>query len=262
MGRPWLEQRRVGRWVSACPLHCKAGPCLEVRSRLLRRRWEYSQVKHEEHETRRLVGIDERDCGKRQKGRDKRWKGMVRFKGLPPSGSSGCYWGGRRTTGGSGDPKSGHAQGVAGGGGEGGLTDVGVASDLAKDVCLPPRGFPHLLQLLRTQPLSCHLHDLHGKLMASGSVNASADHRAHSSARARERGQGSCSPCPMRAQRPHTLHRTNDPSGHGSLPSSCSWPTQLHSSLCKPPGHQHGVTQSPREGRQGPGLKLPRADPR
>lgn len=93
-------------------------------------------------------------------------------------------------------PKVWPRQGGSRGGGEGGLTDVGVASDLAKDVCLPPRGFPHLLQLLRTQPLSCHLHDLHGKLMASGSVNASADHRAHPSARARERGQGSCSPAP------------------------------------------------------------------
>lgn len=35
----------------------------------------YSQVKHQEHEARRLVGIDESDWGKRQKGR-KRWKRM------------------------------------------------------------------------------------------------------------------------------------------------------------------------------------------
>lgn len=30
----------------------------------------YSQVKHQEHEARRLVGIDESDWGKRQKGRE------------------------------------------------------------------------------------------------------------------------------------------------------------------------------------------------
>lgn len=34
------------------------------------------------------------------------------------------------------------------------LTDMGVASDLAKDVHLSPCGFPHLLQLLEAQPLS------------------------------------------------------------------------------------------------------------
>lgn len=62
------------------------------------------------------------------------------------------------------------------------LTDVGVAGDLAKDLSLSPCGFPHLLQLLRTQPLSCHLHDLHCKLIASGSMDVKADHRAHSSA--------------------------------------------------------------------------------
>lgn len=71
------------------------------------------------------------------------------------------------------------------------LTDMGVASDLAKDVCLSPRGFSHLLQLLRTQSLSCHLHDFHCKLMASSSMNTTADHRAHSSARVRQhRSQG------------------------------------------------------------------------
>lgn len=68
---------------------------------------------------------------------------------------------------------------------------MGVASDLAKDVCLSPRGFSHLLQLLRTQSLSRHLHDFHRKLMASSSMNTTADHRAHSSARVRQhRGQG------------------------------------------------------------------------
>lgn len=66
------------------------------------------------------------------------------------------------------------------------LTDVGVAGDLTKDVRLSPRGFSHLLQLLRTQSLSCHLHDLHCKLMASSSMNTTADHRAHSSARVRK----------------------------------------------------------------------------
>jgi hypothetical protein len=34
------------------------------------------------------------------------------------------------------------------------LTDMGVASDLAKNVHLSPCGIPHLLQLLKTQPLS------------------------------------------------------------------------------------------------------------
>lgn len=61
------------------------------------------------------------------------------------------------------------------------LTDMGVASDLAKDVHLSLCGFPHLLQLLRTQPLSCHLHDLHGKLITSSPMNTAANHGAHPS---------------------------------------------------------------------------------
>lgn len=66
------------------------------------------------------------------------------------------------------------------------LTDVGVASDLAKNVCLSTCSFSHLLQLLRTQSLSCHFHDFHCKLMASSSMNTTADHRAYSSARVRQ----------------------------------------------------------------------------
>ena len=131
------------------------------------------------------------------------------LKGLfHPEAAVGCYWEGRRTKGGSRDPKAGHtlrcsrarskgaeawrqcwgkwAVGRANGSRECSLTDVGVAGDLAKDVCLSPRGFSHLLQLLRTQPLSCHLHDLHRKLTASNSMNATADYRAHSSARVRQ----------------------------------------------------------------------------
>lgn len=63
------------------------------------------------------------------------------------------------------------------------LTDMGVASDLAKDVHLSPCGIPHLLQLLKTQPLSGHLHDLHCKLITGSSMDTAADHRAHSSSR-------------------------------------------------------------------------------
>lgn len=66
------------------------------------------------------------------------------------------------------------------------LTDVGVAGDLAKDVSLSACSFLHLLQLLRTQSLSCHLHNLHSELMPSSSMNTTADHRAHSSARVRQ----------------------------------------------------------------------------
>ncbi|CAO2586875.1 hypothetical protein LEMLEM_LOCUS4214, partial [Lemmus lemmus] len=59
---------------------------------------------------------------------------------------------------------------------------MGVTSDLAKDVHLSLCGFPHLLQLLRTQLLSRHLHDLHGELITSSSMNAAANHGAHPSA--------------------------------------------------------------------------------
>lgn len=67
--------------------------------------------------------------------------------------------------------------------GECSLTDMGVASDLAKDVHLSLCGFPNLLQLLRAQPLSCHLHDLHRELIPSSPMDAAADHRAHASSR-------------------------------------------------------------------------------
>lgn len=62
--------------VDFSPLYCKAGAMHvgeEEASEI--RAGRYSQVKHQEHEARRLVGIDESDWGKRQKGR-KRWKRM------------------------------------------------------------------------------------------------------------------------------------------------------------------------------------------
>lgn len=64
----------------------------------------YSQVKHQEHEARRLVGIDESDWGKRQKGRDRAGKERLHVKGaFHPEAAVGCSWEGR-TTGHSRDP--------------------------------------------------------------------------------------------------------------------------------------------------------------
>lgn len=56
----------------------------------------YSQVKHQEHEARRLVGIDESDWGKRQKGRDRDGKERMHIKGaFHPEATAGCYWEGK-----------------------------------------------------------------------------------------------------------------------------------------------------------------------
>lgn len=52
------------------PLCCKAGAMHGGAEASQIRAGRYSQVKHQEHEARRLVGIDESDWGKRQKGRE------------------------------------------------------------------------------------------------------------------------------------------------------------------------------------------------
>lgn len=72
----------------------------------------YSQVKHQEHEARRLVGIDESDWGKkRQKGRDRDGREWAHIKGLfHLQVSVDCYWEGRRTDRGGRDPKAGHTK--------------------------------------------------------------------------------------------------------------------------------------------------------
>lgn len=114
--------------------------------------------------------------------------------------------------------------------GESSLTDVGVAGDLAKDMRLPPRGLSHLLQLLRTQPLGCHLHDLHRKLLASSPMNTAADHRAHSSARV-----GQCTSQGLLPSRFHaewslgsltsSAPDSRDPARQGDFLRSSPWPT-------------------------------------
>lgn len=50
----------------------------------------YSQVKHQEHEARRLVGIDESDWGKRQRA-ERRWEGAGAYYGaFHPKVTVGC----------------------------------------------------------------------------------------------------------------------------------------------------------------------------
>lgn len=73
---PWTARQALAgpeegvRRVVFSPLCCESGAVHggEAASQVGAGR--YSQVKHQEHEARRLVGIDESDWGKRQKGRE------------------------------------------------------------------------------------------------------------------------------------------------------------------------------------------------
>lgn len=76
--------------------------------------------------TQRLATLGDREARRRPRGKSRVWvMNRANREGLSASRSRECS-----------------------------LTDVGVASDLAKDVHLSPCGIPHLLQLLKTQPLS------------------------------------------------------------------------------------------------------------
>lgn len=79
-GHPGRGARATGPWevVSRAtgPLRRQAGARHggeEDASQI--RAGRYSQVKHQEHEARRLVGIDESDWERGRKGRDTRWEG-------------------------------------------------------------------------------------------------------------------------------------------------------------------------------------------
>lgn len=69
-------QESVSRVVLA---HCavRLGPCTEGEEEEASqiRAGRYSQVKHQEHEARRLVGIDESDWERGRKAEIRRWKG-------------------------------------------------------------------------------------------------------------------------------------------------------------------------------------------
>ena len=150
--------------------------------------------------------------------------------------------------------------------GESSLTDVGVAGDLAKDVCLPPRGLSHLLQLLRTQPLGCHLHDLHCKLLASSPMNTAADHRAHSSARVGQHMSQGLLPSRFHTEwslgsLTSSAPDSGDPARQGDFLRSSPWPTgasqQPRSETWAPSKEQHRAHRAGGQGSWVPGSATP-----
>ena len=228
-----------------------------------------------------------------ERGREaesQRWKGAAAYQRASSTlrQQGGCSWEGRRTGGGRRGPKAGHtlmrcsgarskgavwrqcwgrwAVGWANRSGESSLTDVGVAGDLAKDVCLPPRGLSHLLQLLRTQPLGCHLHDLHCKLLASSPMNTAADHRAHSSARVGQHMSQGLLPSRFHTEwslgsLTSSAPDSGDPARQGDFLRSSPWPTgasqQPRSETWAPSKEQHRAHRAGGQGSWVPGSATP-----
>lgn len=91
------KARSTGRCEqgSLSPLRCQAGATRageEEASQI--RAGRYSQIKHQEHEARRLVGIDESDWERGRKVEIRRWKGAdACYRGFPPQGGSGLLLG-------------------------------------------------------------------------------------------------------------------------------------------------------------------------